>query len=649
MIFSSARIREALRLRAHLSFGTVSCGKKSEPGRWLALQKIVPADTSGMRSGRVLSDILSLPDELANTTPVIIPGRGDYRTWITLFDTLSYLDRLVIAERIGKMSRPPTISVVVPAYNTPEHILRRCIESVQRQLYPYWKLCIVDDASSQPHVARLCEAYARCDQRIHFRRRETNGHIAAATNSALEFASGEFVAFLDHDDLLAPHALYVVAEELRRDPEVDLIFTDEDKVDETGVRYDPWFKPDWNYDLMLSQNAVVHLAVFRRSIINDIGGLRSGFDGSQDYDLVLRFSERIPSKRIRHIPFILYHWRAVPGSVALAEGEKAYAYDAAERALREHLARQGVTAEVEKQSHPGYYRVRWPLPAQQPRVSIIIPTRDKVDLLRTAIGSVRALTSYDDYEIVVVDNCSVEKRTQQYLQEIGDDPRVRVLKYDRPYSYAALNNWAAAQTDSPLIAFLNNDIEVISSSGFPKWPLTPCGRKWERSEQNSVPDKTLQHAGVVVGIGIGQVIRTFASRATAPAILVGRSAYSSSQRLLRPVWLCAVTSFSRWEASTKSISVSRSTMSTSGYGLPRLDTPWFGLRMLNWFITSLLHSGLRATQNAELYSSLSWPTYRGSRPRTLDNDPFYNPNLTIYGGDFSPAFPPRVRRPWRFH
>ena len=185
---------------------------------------------------QVLSDILSLPDELANTTPVIIPGRGDYRTWITLFDTLSYLDRLVIAERIGKMSRPPTISVVVPAYNTPEHILRRCIESVQRQLYPYWELCIVDDASSQPHVARLCEAYARCDQRIHFRRRETNGHIAAATNSALEFASGEFVAFLDHDDLLAPHALYVVAEELRRDPEVDLIFTDEDKVDETGVR-----------------------------------------------------------------------------------------------------------------------------------------------------------------------------------------------------------------------------------------------------------------------------------------------------------------------------------------------------------------------------------------------------------------------------
>ena len=200
----------------------------------------------------------------------------------------------------------------MPLYNTPEAFLRRCIDSVTEQTYSNWELCLVDDASPSAHVARICAEYARNDKRIKFFRREINGHISAATNSALELASGDFVALLDHDDELAAHALYMIAAELDADPDLDLLFSDEDKIDESGHRFDPWFKTDWNYDLMLSQNAVVHLAVYRRTILQDIGGFRSGFDGSQDYDVTLRFSERTTPERIKHIPFILYHWRADP-------------------------------------------------------------------------------------------------------------------------------------------------------------------------------------------------------------------------------------------------------------------------------------------------------------------------------------------------
>ena len=340
---------------------------------------------------------------------------------------------------------------MVTLYNTPVASLKRCIDSVRDQLYPNWELCLVDNAPPQPHLSSICRDYAAADSRIRLVRRDAKGHIAAAANTALSLAKGEFVAFLDYDDELAAHALYLVADALQRNPTLDLIFSDEDKIDEQGTRYEPWFKSDWNYDLMLSQNVVVQLAIYRRSILEEIRGCREGFDGSQDYDITLRFIERTRADRICHLPYVLYHSRAIPGSVALSpdQKEKEYAYEAGARALQEHLDRTRAGALVVREAHRGYYRVRWPLPKKLPKVTVIIPTKDRVELLKVAVDSILDKTSYSYFDILIVNNRSELSRTAEYLSNVTKTPSVRVLDFDHPYNYSKLNNWAVQQTDFP--------------------------------------------------------------------------------------------------------------------------------------------------------------------------------------------------------
>jgi GT2 family glycosyltransferase len=572
-----------------------------------------------------------------------------YADWVKRYDTLSATDRAAIADRIAGMMDPPRISVIVPLYDTPEPWLRKCIESVRAQLWPRWELCLADDASPAPHVQAICEEYARQDPRIRYRRRSVNGHIAAASNTALEMATGDFVALLDHDDELAPHALYMVAEALQAQPDLDMIFSDEDKINESGDRYAPCFKSDWNYDLLLAQNAVVHLAVYRRSLLLQAGGFRPGFDGSQDYDLTLRASELTTPERIRHLPFILYHWRAIAGSVALDVAEKDYPYEAARRALQEHLDRTGrAGAVVERQTHPGYYHVRWPLPANPPRVSIIIPTRDKVELLRVAVDTILQKTTYPDIGIVVVDNGSTEKATQDYLAEVtARDARLRVLAYDQPYSFAALNNWAVRQVDSPLVAFVNNDVEVIT----PEW-LDEMAAIALRPEVGAVgckllyPNDTIQHAGIVVGIG-GLAGHPHVGHPLHSLGYFGRLA-------------CA----QRYSAVTGACLVMRREVFLAHGGF---DEENFAIAFNDVDLCLRLNrDGLAVvwTPHAVLYhhesASLGPPNDDVRRARferecanlrrlwseALRDDPFYNPNLTHIGGDWTPAFPPRVRRPW---
>lgn len=578
---------------------------------------------------------------------VAISAGASYQDWIAQFDTLTPRDRALIAAHIARFKKTPLISVLVPLYNTPEALLRKCIESVRNQIYPHWELCLVDDASPYQGIGAICEEFAKSDTRIKFVRRSRNGHIAAATNSALEVATGEFSALLDHDDELAAHALYMVAARLDVDPALDMLFSDEDKVDEKGQRFEPWFKSDWNYDLMLSQNAVVHLAVYRTSILREMGGFRSGFDGSQDYDVTLRFCERTTPDRIAHIPFILYHWRAIRGSVALAETEKIYPYEAAARAIQEHLDRTGTGATVSRQTHLGYYRTHWPVPAMQPKVSIIVPTKDKIDLLRVAVDTVLHKTSYKNFEILVVNNRSENAESLEYFSSISKLANVRVLDYDKPYSFAALNNWAAQQTDSPLLAFLNNDIEVIEGD----W-LSEMVSHAVRPAVGSVgaklfyPNNSIQHAGVVVGIG-GLAGHPHAGLPRESLGYFGRaacvqqfSAVTAACMVMRREVFARVNGFDE-----------------ANFAVAFNDVD-LGLRLRKAGYVNVM------TPHAQLFhhesASLGLPSLESRRSQFLnecsnfkriwaaeiDNDPFYNPNLTIVGGDFSPALPPRARKPW---
>jgi cellulose synthase/poly-beta-1,6-N-acetylglucosamine synthase-like glycosyltransferase len=309
----------------------------------------------------------------------------EYATWVHEHDTFGPAQEAEL--RSHPLARTPRISVLVPVHETPERWLRRAIESVLGQVYPVWELCLADDGSRAPHVRAILDGYARQDPRIKVVFREKNGHIAAASNSALEIATGELVALLDHDDEIRPHALWSIAEELERHPDADLVFTDEDKIDADGRRFAPVRKGEWNPDLMLATNAIGHLGVYRRELVRSVGGFREGLEGSQDYDLALRCIAASAPGRIRHVPRVLYHFRAIPGSSALESSAKPYMAHAALRAIKEHLAEHEPGARAEPDSGPRLFRVRFPLGDPPPLVSIV--TRAE-----------RVATSYPRFEVV---------------------------------------------------------------------------------------------------------------------------------------------------------------------------------------------------------------------------------------------------------
>ncbi|TPJ68445.1 glycosyltransferase family 2 protein [Mesorhizobium sp. B2-7-1] len=429
-------------------------------------------------------------------------GSITYDGWIALHDTQTEHDIADLRRQLTQSENKPLISVLMPVYNTPEKLLREAIESVVAQIYENWELCIADDCSTKPHVRRVLNEYAKRDPRIKIVMRDENGHISRASNSALELVTGEWVALLDHDDVLRPHALAEVALEIDRHPDAGLIYSDEDKIDSEGRRYDPCFKPDFSRELFRSQNYLNHLTIHRAENIRAVGGWRPGFEGSQDYDLNLRIFERIGSEKIRHIPKVLYHWRAVEGSTALDGSQKNYAYTAGLRALEEHVERMNVPAAAEEAPGAPCYRLRFFVPEPQPLVSLIIPTRDKVELLRGCVGSILEKTSYGNYEILIVDNGSVEEETLAYFSELEKAKNVRVLRYDKPFNYSAINNFAVGEAKGSIIGLVNNDIEVISPDWLTEmvsWAIQPdvgcVGAKLYYAND------TIQHGGVIVGLG----------------------------------------------------------------------------------------------------------------------------------------------------
>ncbi|MDX8389745.1 MAG: glycosyltransferase [Mariprofundaceae bacterium] len=428
-------------------------------------------------------------------------NRIKYAEWVQRNDTLTENDFGKIDARIAAFTYQPLISVLMPVYNPEVAFLEEAINSVRDQRYQNWELCIADDASTDSKVRKVLEAAMRSDARIKVLFRETNGHISAASNSALTLVEGEFVALMDHDDLLPPHALYMVADYLNNKRDIDIIYSDEDKVDVKGRRFDPHFKPDWNFDLFLSQNYISHLGVYRTALIRNVGGFREGFEGSQDYDLCLRCVKQTEAEKIVHIPFVLYHWRASPGSTAVSAAEKSYAEDAALKSVKAFTTDMNVD-EVVTGKYPTTYRVKYRLPDMPPLISIIIPTRNGYDILHTCIESIKEKTDYPNYEILIVDNQSDDPIVLRYFKQLEKEGTARVIAYDKPFNYAAINNYAATFSTGSVLALLNNDLEVINSD----W-LSEMVSHVLREEIGVVGaklyygDGRIQHGGVITGIG----------------------------------------------------------------------------------------------------------------------------------------------------
>jgi len=409
------------------------------------------------------------------------------------------------AEQLLKnLSYKPLISVIVPVYNTPEPFLRACLESVFNQYYPHWELCIADDASTEPHVRSVLEEFRqRAPDKIKIIYRDTNGHISEATNSALSLATGEFVAFLDHDDELSHDALLEVAKLLNRHPDADLIYSDEDKIDETGTHKLPFYKPDWSPDLLECQNYICHLTVVRKKILEQVGLLRKGFEGAQDYDLILRITDF--TNKIYHIPKILYSWREIPSSTAINQEAKPYARVNGQRALQEHIRRKlssysHLQIKVIDLGDLRYETVY--LPKSEITISIIIPTKDKANLLKNCINSIIQKTTYKNFEIIIMDNNSHEEETFLYFRELKKYKNIKIVKANYPFNWSKINNHGIEEAKGEIYIFLNNDTEIITKNWLEK--LAGDALRPEIGVVGPLllyKNGLIQHAGVVVGLG----------------------------------------------------------------------------------------------------------------------------------------------------
>jgi GT2 family glycosyltransferase len=571
-------------------------------------------------------------------------NRNNYTRWVKNYATLSSRMRKRIRSKIDQMQSPPTIAVVMPTYNADHDWLLAAIDSVRNQLYPHWHLCIADDASTDPTVISLLKTAQQQDERIEVVFREQNGHIAAATNSALERVKADWVGFLDHDDLLAEHALYEVAKVVNTHPDVALIYSDEDKIDANQRRCDPYFKSDWNYPLFLSHNLITHLAVYRKSIIDRIGGLRAGFDGAQDYDLALRFIEQIRPTQIFHIPKVLYHWRVHAQSTAGGNEAKPYAMVAGERALNEHFARCGTDAVVERLEFG--YRPRFGLPTPLPKVSIIIPTRNAHRLVEQCLSSIYARTSYENFEVILVDNGSDDPAAITAFSAACERyPSLRCLRDDGPFNFARLCNAGVAEAQGDVVCLLNNDIEVDSPNWLEELVSVACQPTVGAVGGKLLyPDGKIQHAGVVLGIGgwAGHAHKGFPDEHPG---YVGRAALLSAFSAVTGA--CMVLLRERFEAVGGFDEVAFGVACNDVDLCLRLNAKGWRSVYVPWAVLYHHESATRGYEDtpekkARFQAEVAriWERW-GS---TMGDDPAYNPNLGLAFEDFSLAWPPRERR-----
>ena len=423
-------------------------------------------------------------------------AEGGYEAWLARHKVDK---RTLRRQKHATFAQKPLISIVIPLYCTPLPYLKELLESVRRQSYVNWQLCLADGSPDDKAKEFIEKHYGR-EKRIVYRKLEENGGISVNTNEAVALAAGEYLMLCDHDDTLEPDALYEIVKAIN-DTGADVLYTDEDKVSMDGQHYfDPNFKPDFNLFRLRENNYICHIFVVKKSLTDETGLLRSEFDGAQDFDFILRCCEK--AQKITHIPKVLYHWRCHMDSTAADPSSKAYAYEAGRKAVREHYQRLGIDAKVEMTERPGWYRSHVKVQGN-PLISVIIPNKDHTDDLELCLFSMTRKSTYRNYEILIVENNSEKEETFEYYRKLPDRyPKARVLTWEKEFNYSAINNFAAKEAKGEYLLFLNNDVEILT----PDW----MEEMLQNCQQENVaavgaklyyPDDTIQHAGVVLGLG----------------------------------------------------------------------------------------------------------------------------------------------------
>jgi GT2 family glycosyltransferase len=562
-----------------------------------------------------------------------------YRAWVRRYDTPRARDESAARRQLGRLRMQPIFSIITPIDPDYTDDPARVVGAMRTQWYPHWELLLVEACPLPESQRAAIRSLAGVDVRIRWVESGATAR-ADALNRALAQATGAFCGVVDSTAALAPHALFTMAVEHNQHPETEMIYSDEDGIDAGGERHRPLFKPDWNPDLLWSQPYVGHVTVYRAELVRSLRGWRSGLDGLEEWDLALRASATIPAAHIRHLPHVLYH------AGAETDGGPARTPATVRRILGEHLQRIGVAAELSETSH-GTVRIRYPVGHPPPLVSIIIPTRNAQDLLKRCLTSLREKTAYPRFEMVIVDNQSDDEGARAYLRELQRQPEVRVLQFDAPFNFSAINNFAVGQARGAVLAFLNNDVEAMAED----WLAEMVGHAL-RPEVGAVgaklyyPDGRIQHAGVFLGLGKlaghgyrgvieperGPDARTFAvqnvSAVTAACMVLRAEVFHAvggfdvnlpvaygdvdlclrlQQRGYRVVWTPHAV-LSHWESAT---------------------------RGLDHSVAKVRRLRLEQRLMLERWGS------------ALSADPAYNPNFTLAAPGFVPAFPPRVNKPWR--
>jgi len=563
-----------------------------------------------------------------------------YALWIELYDTVDDKKRSSLLSQLEQVGDQPLISIVFPVFNSPEEFLRQAIESVRAQLYTNWELCIADDCSTEPHVDKILAEYAALDERILVHKRETNGHISACSNSAVALASGPWLCLMDHDDLLAEHALAVAVLALHRNPRAAIVYSDEDHIDADGKRESPYFKPDYDPLLILGQNYFSHLCLLRADLVEKVGGFREGYEGSQDWDLVLRSLEHVQPDQVVHIPHVLYHWRAHAASTASSVSAKPYVFAASRLVVEEHLARIGLQAEVTTLWASSFNRIRWALPANPPKVSVIVLPRS-AQWLRRCIESIRILTLYPEVEIIMVDDGGFRPPMREVVRE--REGWLTIIEKSDDLSDSAQRNVAAKAASGDVLCFVTDDIEVLSDSwlhdvvGTLQYPGVGCV-----GVKVLYPDLLVQHAGFVIGMGgtVGTPHRLAFHRLGAGYSGLLRLAHCPSA----VSWAC--------------LSVRRDAFDEVGGFSEEHFTGMFGdvdlclrLHEAGWRTGWTPHAELiryqlpqdgRMIDGADAIRFDRDIRYLHQRwGKWMEDDPAYNPNLTLAHESVSLAWPPR--------